>query len=171
LGRQVIKCEIVESKVGPLQLLELDGSVVALSFDGSLETASKMYSSLDSVVSGVTVHGEILRRYFLGDFSALKGWKIDLNGTPFQLDVWKSLSVIPAGEAWSYKQLAAYIGRPTSIRAVANAVGRNPIAIALPCHRVIATGGGIGGFTGGLWRKISLLEHEGAECVRQMSLL
>lgn len=81
-------------------------------------------------------------------------------GTPFQQTVWKTLQTIPYGETISYAKEAQLFGNPKAIRAVASANGRNPIAILIPCHRVIASGGGIGGYSGGLWRKEFLLKLE-----------
>ncbi len=81
-------------------------------------------------------------------------------GTIFQKKVWETLLSIPYGETISYAQEAERFGNPKAIRAVANANGHNPIAILIPCHRVIATGGGLGGYSGGLWRKEFLLTLE-----------
>ena len=86
--------------------------------------------------------------------------KLDLLGTPFQLDVWKSLARIPYGETTSYGQQAKWVGRPAAVRAVGGANGRNPVAIVLPCHRVVGANGSLTGFGGGLERKTWLLEHE-----------
>lgn len=86
-----------------------------------------------------------------------------LTGTPFQLLVWNALKEIPRGEVRTYKQLAAQIGRPQSIRAVANACGKNPYIVVIPCHRVIRSDGGLGGYSGsgGIEEKRRLLEQEG----------
>lgn len=81
-------------------------------------------------------------------------------GTPFQKKVWQTLLSIPYSHTISYAEEAKMFGNPKAIRAVASANGRNPIAILIPCHRVIATGGGIGGYTGGIWRKEFLLALE-----------
>ena len=86
--------------------------------------------------------------------------KLDLLGTPFQLDVWKSLARIPYGETTSYGKQAKWVGRPAAVRAVGGANGRNPVAIVLPCHRVVGANGSLTGFGGGVERKIWLLEHE-----------
>ena len=83
-------------------------------------------------------------------------------GTAFQQAVWTALRRIPYGKVTTYGALAAAIGRPTACRAVANAVGKNPVLILLPCHRVVASGG-IGGFTGGLHLKRRLLSVESIE--------
>lgn len=81
-------------------------------------------------------------------------------GTPFQKQVWETLLTIPYGETLSYAEEAKRFGNPKAIRAVASANGRNPIAILIPCHRVIASGGGLGGYSGGIEKKEFLLELE-----------
>ena len=86
---------------------------------------------------------------------------LDLHGTPFQLSVWKEMLRIPAGRTRSYGEVAKNIGRPTAFRAVAQACGANPVPVVVPCHRVVASGGKLGGYTGGIDRKIALLEAEG----------
>ena len=86
-------------------------------------------------------------------------------GTPFQREVWDELRGIPHGEKRSYRDIAATIGRPKAARAVGNAMGRNPLTIVIPCHRVIAGDGRIGGFSCGIWRKEWLLGHEKRHCM------
>lgn len=81
-------------------------------------------------------------------------------GTPFQREVWKAIAAIPFGESRSYGELARLIGRPRSFRAVANACGRNPIPLFIPCHRVVGSGGRLGGFSSGLAWKLLLLPRE-----------
>ena len=89
----------------------------------------------------------------------------ELIGTTFQLLVWEALKTIPRGEVRTYKELAAMIGRPGSVRAVANACGKNPYPVTIPCHRVIRTDGGLGGYsgTGGIETKRKLLLEEGID--------
>ena len=87
--------------------------------------------------------------------------ELELSGTEFQRSVWTSLADIPYGEVISYAELAEMVGRPTAFRAVGQANGANPIPIVLPCHRVVASGGGIGGYGGGLDLKRELLALEG----------
>lgn len=86
---------------------------------------------------------------------------LDLRGTPFQLSVWKEMLRIPAGSTRTYGDVARRIGRPKAFRAVAQACGANPVPIIVPCHRVVAAGGALGGYTGGIDRKIALLASEG----------
>jgi len=100
--------------------------------------------------------------YFTGDIRALERLSVATVGTAFQRKVWAALRRIPAGETRSYGQLAAEIGEPDAARAVGLANGQNPIAIVIPCHRVIGADGSLTGFGGGLPRKRWLLTHEGA---------
>ena len=100
--------------------------------------------------------------YFSGDAGALEAVTWTASGTPFQLSVWEALCTIPAGETLSYGRLADRIGRPTAVRAVGLANGANPVAVVVPCHRVIGTDGSLTGYGGGLHRKRWLLDLEGA---------
>ena len=102
-----------------------------------------------------------LDEYFAGKRSEF-GVPIHEPGTPFQERVWAALREIPYGETLSYGELARTLGDPAAVRAVAQANGRNRIAVLVPCHRVIGADGGLGGYGGGLWRKRRLLEIEGA---------
>lgn len=86
---------------------------------------------------------------------------VDLHGTPFQRAVWSEMLRIPPGTTRSYGDVARNIGRPKAFRAVAQACGANPVPIVVPCHRVVASGGKLGGYTGGVDRKIALLAGEG----------
>jgi O-6-methylguanine DNA methyltransferase len=87
---------------------------------------------------------------------------LDLRGTPFQLQVWRALLEIPYGETRSYGEIARAVGRPGATRAVGNANGANPVALVVPCHRVIQSGGRLGGFGGGVELKARLLALERA---------
>ena len=100
--------------------------------------------------------------YFRGEANALETVPWQASGTPFQLKVWETLCTIPAGETLSYASLAERIGRPTAVRAVGHANGANPVAVVVPCHRVIGADGSLTGYGGSLPRKRWLLEHEGA---------
>lgn len=87
---------------------------------------------------------------------------IDVQGTPFQTLIWNQLNEIPYGETRSYGQLAKTVGKPGGMRAVGRANGSNYVSIVIPCHRVIESSGGLGGYGGKLWRKKRLLELEGS---------
>jgi methylated-DNA-[protein]-cysteine S-methyltransferase len=103
-----------------------------------------------------------LSAYFAGDVAALEDLAVDPGGTAFQRSVWNALCRIPAGRTSSYGDLAAQIGNRHASRAVGAANGQNPIAIAVPCHRVIGANGSLTGYAGGTWRKRWLLDHERA---------
>ncbi len=94
---------------------------------------------------------------------------IDLRGTGFQMRVWKELMKIPYGKTVSYKEIAARLGDAGAVRAVGHANGANPIPVIVPCHRVINTGGKLGGYSGGLTVKEKLLELEGARSLELFS--
>ena len=102
-------------------------------------------------------------RYFAGDARAIEGLAWKTNGTEFQRRVWAALCTIPKGQTLSYKGLAERIGKPAAVRAVGLANGSNPVAIVVPCHRVIGANGSLTGYGGGLPRKAWLLRHEGAK--------
>lgn len=107
----------------------------------------------------MTAWAEAIAEYLAGHLSALR-LPLDLRGTTFQMLVWKYLQTIPRGETRSYREVAEGIGRPSAVRAVAGACARNPVAIVVPCHRVIRGTGEAGGYRWGLHRKQALLDAE-----------
>ena len=102
-----------------------------------------------------------LRAYFSGDALAFDV-PLDLQGTPFQRSVWQALLAIPAGETRSYGALAKALGSASAVRAVGGAVGRNPVSVIVPCHRVVGSDGSLTGYAGGVDRKRALLALEQA---------
>lgn len=127
------------------------------------EIAGLMKRHNCAVVPGNNQHlertGEELKSYFDG---AATSFTVPLvvGGSEFERGVWTLLRTIPPGETWSYAQLAQTLKRPTAIRAVGRANGRNCLALVIPCHRVIRADGNLCGYGGGVWRKRWLLEHE-----------
>ncbi len=107
-----------------------------------------------------------IARYFAGDLKALDEVPWATAGTDFQRSVWAALTTIPPGQTLSYRALAERIGRPKAVRAVGLANGSNPVALVVPCHRVIGADGSLTGYGGGLHRKQWLLDHEGARTGR-----
>lgn len=102
-----------------------------------------------------------LQGYFAGQRQRFE-LPLDLSeGTPFQQAVWQALLDLGWGQNSSYGQIASTIGRPAAVRAVGAAVGRNPVSLIVPCHRVLGSGGQLTGYAGGLWRKQALLQLEG----------
>ena len=104
-----------------------------------------------------------IHAYFDGDLAALTRVPVETGGTAFQRKVWAALRRIPAGTTATYGQLAAVTGNPNASRAVGMANGSNPVAIVVPCHRVIGANGGLTGYAGGTDRKRWLLAHEGVK--------
>ncbi|MHB8418773.1 MAG: methylated-DNA--[protein]-cysteine S-methyltransferase [Myxococcales bacterium] len=156
----------LQTPVGPLLMAQEERGLCALSFaekgEGLREQLARARPAA-SLRNGSG--GEAARRlqaYFEGDLQALEDLPVVLDGTPFQQRVWEELRRIPAGSTLSYGQLAARIGKPKAMRAVGAANGRNPVAIVVPCHRVIAADGTLWGYGGGLDRKAWLLRHERA---------
>ena len=104
---------------------------------------------------------DCLNRYFAGDPENLD-YPLDLQGSQFQMQVWSALRQIPAGKVATYGEIASRVGRPRGARAVGQACGKNPAVIFIPCHRVVAVNGKLGGFGSELSLKEALLRHEGA---------
>jgi methylated-DNA-[protein]-cysteine S-methyltransferase len=126
---------------------------------------SVLFTDADSVIKPV-LNGNIvneceqqLKAYFSGSLNRFS-LQLEANGTVFQENVWQSLLRIPFGETRTYAQIATDLGNPKVIRAAASANGANPIAIIIPCHRVLGSDGKLVGYSGGLWRKEWLLRHE-----------
>jgi methylated-DNA-[protein]-cysteine S-methyltransferase len=154
-----------DSPIGPLTAGERGGRVCLLHFgadgpdiDPVLE---RWYPGEPRVRRALPQVADALRRYFDGDLAALDAVPAELNGTPFQKTVWQALRRISPGTTISYGELARRIGQPTSVRAVGAANGANPVAVIVPCHRVIGSNGTLTGYGGGLDRKRWLLAHEG----------
>lgn len=151
--------------IDPLRLFFHDGVLVGVAFHGDTEDLEK---ALTRRFGGAPVPGpgdpatlELLRAYFAGETTTLERIQADPHGTPFQRRVWEELRRIAPGTTLTYAELARAVGRPTATRAVAGANARNPVPVVIPCHRVVASGGGLGGYGGGLSRKRWLLAHEG----------
>ncbi len=159
-----------ESPLGPMVAATVDEGVVLLEF-GDMARLQRQAPLLRRWFRGPLVDGthDHLRRlvtelgeYFAGtrrDFTV----PLTLRGSPFELSVWRELQRIPYGTTCSYADIARRIGNPRAVRAVGSANGRNRLPIVIPCHRVINTGGKLGGYGGGLWRKVRLLALEGVE--------
>jgi methylated-DNA-[protein]-cysteine S-methyltransferase len=147
---------LVDSPVGTLTLVAEDGVLAGL-FMAEHRHAPPLDLAVDQ--AGLPAVREQLVAYFARD---LKEFDLPLavTGTPFQEQVWTALRTIPYGETWTYRELAEAIGRPTAVRAVGLANGRNPVSVVVPCHRVIGAGGGLTGYGGGLAAKQRLLSLE-----------
>jgi methylated-DNA-[protein]-cysteine S-methyltransferase len=156
--------EEFDSPVGRLVLGASQGLLVALEFAEFGQPNLQYWSSQLRAVEAKDPFGftSAINEYFAGDSRSMDQIPVHLKGTEFQKKVWLSLRTIPSGATMSYAQLAKLVGSPKACRAVGITNGRNPIAIVLPCHRVIGADGTLTGYGGGLPRKEWLLRHEGA---------
>mgnify|MGYP001461755721 CR=1 FL=1 len=159
------RCQI-SSPVGELILLAQHTTLISLMWSDRIDETERhlrrhMGPWTTESVDEIRDWSRATNAYFNGVFTAFDGLSIRPPGTAFQALVWAGLRAIPPGNIRSYQELARFIGRPTSCRAVANANGKNPLPIVIPCHRVISTDGSLGGFSSGLPRKRWLLRHEG----------
>lgn len=150
----------MDSPVGPILLARVEAGITHILFHTSKYPA-KISDSWREDASGLQNAIKQLRAYFAGKLSDFD-LPLTPAGTPFQKRVWAALREIACGETWSYGRLAAHIGFPEASRAVGAANGRNPIAIVVPCHRVIGADGKLTGYAGGLNIKKALLDHETA---------
>ena len=141
------------SPLGILEIEEENESLCAISF---VEKGSSKAKEVPRFMKNWTKQ---LDDYFSGDRLSFS-IPLHLEGTPFQKSVWSALMEIPFGKTISYKELARKIGNENSVRAVGNANGKNKLPILIPCHRVIQSDGKMGGYSGELWRKEYLLNHE-----------
>jgi methylated-DNA-[protein]-cysteine S-methyltransferase len=146
------------------------GTILATAADGALTSINFVDAKYTPVIGGDWIEDpaspplrECARQ--LGEFFAGERGAFDLAlapvGTPFQKRVWQEIARVPYGETITYAQLAQRAGSAGSARAAGSATGRNPIAIAIPCHRIVGTDGSLTGYAGGLERKTKLLELEG----------
>jgi methylated-DNA-[protein]-cysteine S-methyltransferase len=164
---QILSRGVIETPLGPLAAVVEDRGLVALRFcvagaeaEAFIELGAQLHASLvDDGHPLIARVGRQVDAYFDGKRHGFT-LPLALRGTPFQLKAWSALQRIGYGETTSYHGVAEMIGQPTANRAVAQACGSNPVPIVVPCHRVIATGGGLGGFSSGLDRKIELLQLE-----------
>jgi methylated-DNA-[protein]-cysteine S-methyltransferase len=148
-----------------LLITDAEGAVRALDFAGYEERMMRLLGRhwpAATLVEGRAPAAvrTAVEAYFRGDLTALDGLRVRTNGTEFQRSVWTALRAIPHGETRTYGQLAAAIGKPKAVRAAGLANGQNPVAVIVPCHRVIGANGMLTGYAGGLERKQWLLAHE-----------
>ena len=174
---ETLYCTLFESAIGPLFLAASKKGLVALEFDTRLpgqqsirpnprhlreeKGGAKGQVAFEVSVDATRDYCAELEEYFAGKRREFN-FPLDLRGTDFQLACWRALLAIPYGETRSYADIARAIGRPQAFRAVGMANNRNPVAIVVPCHRVIASNGTLCGYGGGLDIKRRLLEFEGA---------
>ncbi len=168
----ILKASWLDTPLGPMIAVGNDEALYLLEFvdrrglEREIERLRLRTKSMIIPGKTKTIHSieQELGRYFEGRLHAFST-PLFLLGSPFQVRVWEELQRIPYGQTRSYKEIAAAIGKPTAFRAVAQANGRNQLALIIPCHRVINANGEIGGYGGGVSRKDWLLRHENQQKV------
>ena len=152
---------IIKTPLGFTKIIGDENGISSIHvFDEEQKVSKKIPTHLQNPISQ-------LNEYFEGNRTNFD-FKLNPKGTVFQQKVWQELYKIPFGKTMSYKELSIKLGDVKAIRAVANANGKNPLWIVVPCHRVIGSDGSLTGYAGGLWRKKWLLDHENP--VKQQSL-
>lgn len=163
-----LQIDRIESPLGTILLVADETSLCALDF---VDYESRMMGLLHKQYSSVKLletkdpqgFSSKIRAYLAGDYGSLDDIRVNAGGTDFQQSVWQELRSIPVGTTLSYGELATRLGQPTAARAVGMANSLNPIAIVVPCHRVIGAKAKLTGYAGGLERKQWLLQHEGIQ--------
>jgi methylated-DNA-[protein]-cysteine S-methyltransferase len=161
----------VDSPIGQL-LLTSDGESLTGLYMGTPSKSPQLDSDWAEKPNAAPLSevARQLEQYFAGNRKVFD-LPLKMEGTEFQKRVWRQLTLIPFGETWSYGQLAKRLENPNGSRAVGLANGRNPIAVIVPCHRVIGADGSLTGFGGGIPRKQWLLSHEGIPCNGSLALV
>ena len=142
-----------ESPIGIVEIVGTSTAITELNFVDERRQDAVTHPNVRKVKQQVAEYFERKRRKF--------DIRLALDGTKFQQRVWQRLQTVPYGRTASYQDIARGIGRPAAVRAVGAANGRNPVAIIVPCHRIIGKNGHLVGYGSGLWRKEWLLKHEG----------
>lgn len=151
----------VDTPLGPLTLAATALGLAGAWFDGQKHHPGALDAPVDAAHPQLRRAAQALAAYF-ADGRAPLNLPLDAEGTAFQRDVWRALCAIAPGSLSTYGEVARRVGRPTAVRAVGAAVGRNPVSIVVPCHRVVGQDGSLTGYAGGLARKQALLALEGA---------
>jgi methylated-DNA-[protein]-cysteine S-methyltransferase len=152
---------IVDTPLGPMRLVRTANGLAGAWFEGQKHHPGELGADElpdDPLLRSTATQ---LRRYFAGMATSFD-LPLDLLGTEFQRSVWAALLRIPAGETRAYGDIARALGSPQAVRAVGAAVGRNPVSLIVPCHRVVGRDGSLTGYAGGIERKQALLELEHA---------
>jgi len=158
----------LDTPLGRLEVAVHEGALVVLRFDvdwgvGGGDDLGRRFPEAElEPADDPAGMVSVLAAYFDGDVRAIDGVVVDVEGTPFQEAVWKATREVPAGETATYGDIANVIGAPRAMRAVGSALGRNPVGIVVPCHRIVPASGGIGKYGGGEHRKAWFLAHEAA---------
>jgi len=165
---RIAKTTTTRTACGPFTVMMLGDRVIASGWTSDVgDLLDTVHASVlpdeTREVRDLGAVGRAIDRYFHGDLLAIDGVEVEQHSGPFIEQTWAMLRTIPAGAPVTYAELAAKVGRPDAVRAAANACARNSAALFVPCHRVVRTGGGLGGFRWGLPVKRWLLDHEAGD--------
>jgi methylated-DNA-[protein]-cysteine S-methyltransferase len=156
----------LKTPVGALSLISREHILIAAGFtsqDRLLASISKQERQLESKkVNQIPIISDLVSDYFDGDLRALDGIKVDQEGEKFSQSAWRVMRKVSPGKTISYADLAKRAGSDDAVRAAGSACARNLIALVVPCHRIVKTGGALGNYAYGLRYKEWLLKHEGA---------
>jgi methylated-DNA-[protein]-cysteine S-methyltransferase len=150
----------IDTPLGPLTLAATAHGLAGAWFDGQAHHPGTLDAPTNATHPHIAAAAHALKAYWAGTPQPFK-LTLDAQGTAFQRAVWQALCEIAPGGTSTYGAIAQRIGRPAAVRAVGAAVGRNPVSVIVPCHRVIGRDGSLTGYAGGLARKQALLAHEG----------
>lgn len=160
---QKMTYDLFETTLGPMLIVATERGVSALRFGGTdmLADVKQEFPNAEMIhdPANVAPHVDAVRAY-LSNAGQVLDLPLDVDATDFQRRVWDALRQIPTGETRSYKEVAEMIGQPTAVRAVARACATNPVALTIPCHRVVRTGGALSGYRWGVETKRELLDRE-----------
>lgn len=151
-----------DSPLGPITLAATAHGLAGLWFEGQKDHPGRLDAPLDASQPWIAQALRELQTYWADAAAARFEMPLDLHGTEFQRQVWAALLQVRRGTTCSYGAIATRIGAAAAVRAVGAAIGRNPVSIIVPCHRVVGGDGRLTGYAGGLPRKVSLLRHEQA---------
>lgn len=162
-----MRIDTYKSSFGQVSIATQDSFLVGVAFDKSDDLTRYLRKYKNYIIDDVAPSSDIVDKVIDTINTGIDNkLNIHLFGTPFQVKVWNELRNIPIGQIRTYQQIANRIGKPKAVRAVANAIGANPIAIIVPCHRVIRSDGTIGGYRWGKELKKMLLNRETISCIK-----
>jgi len=160
---------LLDTPLGPMLLARTDRGLAGAWFQNQRHHPGPIPAPIQAADALLGRAAQQLGEYFRGERTSFE-LALDLHGTSFQVDVWLALLAIEHGDLSSYAQVAVAVGRPRAVRAAGGAIGRNPVSVIVPCHRVVGRAGALTGYAGGIERKRALLDIEGAWSGRAQQL-
>lgn len=170
-GPLAFEYQFYKTTIGNLLIVSWGGSLVSIAFaatkSSALDEIKKQFPKATFRKKETPAHTKFLK-YLRAPIKYSGTFTLATNGSPFQIKIWQALLAIPFGETCFYSDLAKAIKKPTAVRAAASAVARNPVAVLIPCHRVLPRSGGVGNYHWGSKQKSSLLIWEGMTLANEL---